>query len=197
MISIATIVASDWYSYLILPLLIFIARIIDVSMGTVRVIFITRGFKIIAPIIGFFEILIWLMAAGQIFNNMSNFVIYIAYAGGFAAGTYIGIIIEEKLSVGKVMIRIITSKDPKPLIEKLKLEEYTLTVTQGQGAKGEVKIIFTVIDRKYLKEAIGIIKEFNPHAFYAIEDVRFANEKEEGPAHKSIFNRLGLFKKSK
>jgi uncharacterized protein YebE (UPF0316 family) len=197
MISIATIVASNWYDYLILPLFIFIARILDVSMGTVRVIFITRGFRIIAPLIGFFEILIWLMAAGQIFNDMSNWVIYIAYAGGFAAGTYIGIRIEEKLSVGKVMVRIISHKDPKPLIERLKKEEYTITMTQGQGAKGEVKIILTIIDRKYLKEVIEIIKEFNPHAFYSVEDMRFVNEKEESPSQKSIFSRMGLFKKSK
>ena len=107
---------SGLYTWIILPLLIFAARVIDVSMGTVRVIFISRGFKYLAPIVGFFEILTWLLAIGQIMKNLSNPLCYIAYAGGFAMGNYVGMCIADKLSLGVVLIRIVTRKDALPLV---------------------------------------------------------------------------------
>ncbi len=80
----AALMDTNLYMYFILPLLIFIARIFDVSMGTIRVIFITRGYKLIAPFIGFFEVLIWLLAIGQIMSNLTNVYCYVGYAIGFA-----------------------------------------------------------------------------------------------------------------
>ncbi|MBI2112485.1 hypothetical protein HYT52_03045 [Candidatus Woesearchaeota archaeon] len=88
----------SWFTHIILPVLIFFARIADVSIGTVRVIFIAKGFKYLAPVLGFFEVLIWLTAIQQVFNNLTNAFTYIGYAAGFATGTYVGIILEEKLS---------------------------------------------------------------------------------------------------
>ena len=113
------LVNSGFYTWFVIPALIFCARIIDVSMGTVRVIFVSRGFKYLAPVVGFFEILIWLLAIGQIMQNLSNPVCYIAYAGGFAMGNFVGIHIAEKLSLGLVMIRVITEKDAAPLVDFL------------------------------------------------------------------------------
>jgi uncharacterized protein YebE (UPF0316 family) len=81
------------YTWIVLPLLIFLARVVDVSMGTIRVIFVSRGLKYLAPVVGFFEVLIWLLAIGQIMKNLSSPLCYVAYAGGFAAGNYIGIVI--------------------------------------------------------------------------------------------------------
>src|SRR5512136_1974751 len=112
--------SSDLFAWVILPLLIFFARICDVSLGTIRVIFISKGIKYIAPIIGFFEVIIWLLAIGQVMNNLTNVVAYIAYGAGFASGTFIGMLIEEKISLGLTSVRIITKKDPAELIQYLR-----------------------------------------------------------------------------
>lgn len=165
--------SSGYYTWLLIPLLIFIARIADVSMGTVRVIFVSRGFKYLAPVVGFFEIIIWLLAIGQIMTNLSNPVCYVAYAGGFAMGNYVGICIAERLSLGMVLIRIVTKKDAVALVEHLKSEEYGVTSVDGQGTNGDVKVIFTIVPRREVKPVIDLVKKFNPNAFYTIEEVGF------------------------
>ena len=91
---------SEIFTFIILPILIFIARVCDVSIGTMRIIFISRGAKILAPLLGFFEILIWLVAIGKVMQNLDNIACYVAYAGGFATGNFVGIRIEEKLAMG-------------------------------------------------------------------------------------------------
>ncbi len=178
---------SDFHLWVVLPFLIFLARVLDVSFGTVRVIFISRGFKYLSPLIGFFEILIWLLAIGQIMKNLSNPVCYIAYAGGFAIGNYVGIRIAEKLSLGMVLIRVITVKDASQLIESLKSADYGVTSIDGHGTTGQVKVIFTVLQRKKVKQVTDLIKKFNPKAFYTIEEVGFV-EKGIFPARKTWGN---------
>jgi uncharacterized protein YebE (UPF0316 family) len=167
---------SEIFNWIIIPLLIFFARVADVSIGTVRIIFVSRGMKFLAPICGFFEILIWLVAIGKVFQNFSNPVFYIAYAGGFATGNYVGIYIEEKLAMGLCVLRIITRKDATDLIEFLKAAGYGVTLIDALGSKGPVKIIYTVIRRHDINEIDKIIQRFNPKAFYSIEDVRFVSE---------------------
>ena len=120
--------------------------------------------------------LIWLLAIGQIFKNLNNFACYIAYAGGFAAGNYVGIFIEQKLAVGMNVIRIITRKDASKLIEKLKSEGFGITLINGRGKTGPIKIIYTLIRRKEQKKVRGFIQQYNPKAFYSIEDVCLAHE---------------------
>ena len=164
---------SSVYTWFVIPFLIFIARIADVSMGTVRVIFVSRGFKYLAPIVGFFEILIWLMAIGQIMKNLSNPACYIAYAGGFAMGNYVGICIAEKLSLGMVLIRVISKMDALPLVEYLKSQDYGVTSVDGHGTSGEVKVVFTIVPRREVPSVVDLIKKFNPQAFYSIEEVGF------------------------
>jgi uncharacterized protein YebE (UPF0316 family) len=161
------------YTWFVLPALIFLARIADVSIGTVRVIFVSRGFKYLAPIVGFFEVLIWLLAIGQIMKNLSNPACYVAYAGGFAMGNYVGIRIAEKLSLGVVLIRVVTKKDALPLVECLKSENYGLTSVDGHGGTGQVKVIFTIVPRREVESVVRLIKTFNPRAFYSIEEVGF------------------------
>jgi len=167
---------SKLFAWIVLPLLIFIARIADVSLGTIRVIFIARGLKYFAPFVGFFEIIIWLLAIGQIMQNLSNPVCYIAYAGGFAMGNYVGIWIAEKLSLGVVLIRVITSKDASELIEYLKTAEYGVTSVDAQGSAGKVQVVFTIVRRREVASVVNLIKQFNPKAFYTIEEVGFVEE---------------------
>lgn len=89
----------DYFNWIILPLLIFVSRLADVSLATLRHIFVSKGYKTLVPILGFFEVLIWLIAIRQIFNNVDNIACYLAWAGGFSAGTYLGMYLEEKIAI--------------------------------------------------------------------------------------------------
>ena len=192
------LLSSNFYTWFVIPFLIFIARIADVRIGTVRVIFVSRGFKYLAPIIGFFEILIWLLAIGQIMKNLSNPVCYIAYAGGFAMGNYVGICIADKLSLGVVLIRVITKIDALPLVEHLKSKNYGVTSVDGHGKSGQVKVVFTIVHRREVPSVVDLIKKFNPQAFYSIEEVGFV-EKGVFPAKKNWrdLRLLRLFRSSR
>lgn len=167
---------SFWFTYLVLPLLIFSARIIDVTLDTLRIVFISRGNKIVAPILGFFEVLIWLIAITRIMQNLDNWTTYIAYAAGFAVGNYVGLIIEEKLAIGIQVIRIITSKDSSELIANLRENGFGATTMKAEGKDGPVDIIFLIVQRNVIQDAITVINRFNPKAFYSIEDVRSLND---------------------
>ncbi len=167
---------TEAFNWIVLPLLIFLARVVDVTIGTIRIIFVSRGMKFLAPICGFFEILIWLVAIGKVMQNFTDPVLYIAYAGGFATGNFVGILVEEKLAMGLCVMRIITRKDAAKLVEFLKAAGYGITVLDAQGSKGPVRIIFMIIRRQDTKNLDRVIQKYNPKAFYSIEDVRFASE---------------------
>jgi uncharacterized protein YebE (UPF0316 family) len=167
---------SGTFSLIILPILIFLARIADVTFGTIRIIFVSRGMKWLAPVFGFFEIIIWLFAIGQVFGNLTNITYYVAYAGGFACGNFVGIWIEEKMAIGTLIIRVITRNDGLQLIEQFRSQSFGVTSFDAEGSTGKVKIIYTIIKRRDLQKIIVIIKRFNPRAFYSIEEVRSASE---------------------
>ena len=135
-----------------------------------------QGIKKMAPILGFFEVLIWITVLGSIMKNLNNPLSYVAYAGGFAAGNYIGIKIEEKIALGKVILRIITRKPAEELIDSLSENNFGVTYIPAEGSKGPVSLIFTVVERKNIYNVISLIKKFNPKAFYSIEDIRSVNE---------------------
>ncbi|MDV2481885.1 DUF2179 domain-containing protein [Methanoculleus sp. Wushi-C6] len=164
------------FSLVIVPAFIFLARICDVTIGTMRIIFVSRGMKMIAPVLGFFEVFIWIVAVGQIFQNLTNPLNYFAYAAGFATGNYVGMLVEEKLAMGLALIRIITQRDATNLIDYLRAAGYGVTVLDAQGKQGPGKVIFSVVKRKNIKDVEDAIHEFNPKAFYSIEDVRRAAE---------------------
>jgi uncharacterized protein YebE (UPF0316 family) len=170
------LISPEIFAYMILPIMIFCARICDVTMGTIRVIFISKGIRYLAPVIGFFEVIIWLLAIGQVMNNLTNAVSYIAYGAGFATGTYIGMYIEEKISLGLTSVRIITQEDPIELMQYLRSCNYGVTSIDGEGATGRIKMVFTIIRRQDLAHVVGIIKEFHPNAFYSVEEVKSVAE---------------------
>ena len=167
---------SELYNWVVLPLLIALARIVDVTVGTIRVIMVSRGYKNIAPILGFGEVIIWLLAIGQIMQQLDNVMSYIGYGAGFAAGNYIGIILVEKMSLGTVVIRLIPRKDTTQLITALRQAGYGVTIVNAEGRDGPVKIIFSIVKKKDLEGALCIINEHNPNAFYTIEEVQRVNE---------------------
>ncbi len=103
-------ISADVFSYVLLPILIFVARIGDVSINTIRIIYVLGGRRLTATTLGFFESFIWLMAIRQIFEHLDNWICYVAYPAGFASGILVGMIIEERIAYGKVIVRIITRK---------------------------------------------------------------------------------------
>ncbi len=166
----------DVFSYILLPLMIFFARICDVTIGTLRIILVAKGYKKLAPIFGFFEILIWIIAISQIMENLDNWICYLFYALGFATGNWIGMVIEARIALGIVGIRLITAKPAEELIENLRLLGYGLTSVPANGTQGPVNILYMTISRKRLKEVTVLVNKYNPGAFYTIEDVRFVNQ---------------------
>lgn len=168
------VTSNEFFSWVILPILIFISRIIDVSMGTLRIILVAKGQKMIAPILGFFEILIWLVAMGQVFQNLDNLACFIAYAGGFASGNYVGMIIEEKLALGMYGIRIFVPKmySLEKLKTKLTNHGFGVTIIKGYGAKEEMSILYSIFKRKDRQKIIDTIECTNKNLFYTIEEVK-------------------------
>ncbi len=173
--TIQDLVHSPVFTWVIVPLLICLARIIDVSLGTLRIILVSRGMKAVAPILGFFEIMLWLLAIGQVMQNLTNVANYFAYALGFAIGNYIGITIEQKLAMGKVVVQVITHRDASELIAFLRKENFSITVVDAEGSSGPVHLLFTVIRRSQLPFVTSHIRRFNPRAFYTVEDTRFVS----------------------
>lgn len=160
------------FALVILPILIFSARIGDVTIGTIRIVFVSQGKKFLAPILGFFEIIIWLLAIGQIFNNLTNIIYYIAYAGGFAMGNYVGLIVENKISLGYLSLRLILSDNTERLIKSLKDQGYGMISITTEGSNGDVNLIILVIKRKNKLKVLNIIREIAPDAFISIEQVQ-------------------------
>jgi uncharacterized protein YebE (UPF0316 family) len=181
----------DYFNWIILPVLIFLSRLADVSLATLRHIFISKGFKTLVPILGFFEVLIWLIAIRQVFNNVNNIACYIAWAGGFSAGTYLGMLIEERLALGTQIIRIITTAEVEELVQSFKAYQQGITVVDGQGVMGPVKVIFTIVKRTNKDAIIGLIHRHAPDAFYSIEEVKNSSKgvfrNENTPVIKRIF----------
>jgi uncharacterized protein YebE (UPF0316 family) len=185
---------SPVFTWVILPLLIFLARIMDVSIGTLRLIFVSKGYKFYAPMLGFFEVIIWLLAIGQIMQHLDNFMCYLAYGLGFAAGNYIGIYFEEKLSLGTVLIRVVSKSDTSSLINRMREENFGASLVDIEGMTGKQKMIFTIVKRIDLKDVMRLIQEYNPQAFVTIEDVKTAQEGYFRLARKrSIVPLVGLF----
>ncbi|MDO9511756.1 MAG: DUF2179 domain-containing protein [Bacteroidales bacterium] len=177
---------SELFALVIIPLLIFISRIIDQSIGTLRLIFVAKGFKLLAPLLGFFEVIIWVIAIGQIMQHLDNVFCYLAYGGGFAAGNYIGIYLEEKLSLGTVLIRVMPKKDTTELVSNLKEANFGVTMMDAEGSTGKIKILLSIIKRKELKQYVPIINKFNPNAFYTVEEIK--------SVHSGIFRTNGKSK---
>ncbi len=177
----------------LLPILIFFARIADVSLGTLRITMVSRGYKWQSALLGFFEVLIWVIVVAQLLANLNSWINYVAYAAGFSAGTFIGLYIEDKMKVGTVLVRIITLNKSEALIEALKEAGVAVTSIDAKGGFNDVKIIFTVLKRKRLNKVFNIVKEIDPEAFFSTEDVKYSNKHHDhlvDPNSRSPIDRL-------
>ena len=153
---------------------IFMLRICDVSISSVRIVTLMRGRIWLASLMGFFESLIWVSAAAIVFANLDNPVRIVAFAAGFAAGTALGGHIERWLAMGTAFIRVVTSIEAAPVADVLRSNGYPVTVLNAEGRDGEVRVNFLVLPRRKVKEALAIITEASPDAFVTVEDIRIA-----------------------
>jgi uncharacterized protein YebE (UPF0316 family) len=160
----------------ILPVLVFLAETCVVTLSTIRTICISRGRKVLSASLGFFEISIWLFAIGQIMQNLSNLNCYIAFASGFCLGNFLGIVIEQKMALGNVVVQITTKKRVCDLVNGLRSANYGVTTLDAHGATGPVQVAFTVIKRKEIENVVSVIKRFDPKAFYSVNDLQSATE---------------------
>ena len=158
----------------VLPVLVFVAELCVVTIGTVRIIFVSRGRKVLAPLLGFFEVTIWLFAIGQIMQNLTDITCYLAFAGGFTLGNFLGVLIEKRLAIGSVVVQVTTNRDAADLVTALRAAEYGVTSMDARGASGPVQVVFTVIKRRELDSVTAIIRDFDPKAFYAVNDLQAA-----------------------
>jgi uncharacterized protein YebE (UPF0316 family) len=167
---------TDLFKWVLLPVLIFLARVADVSINTVRVIFMLNGRRLLSTTLGFFESLIWLMAISQILQNVTNPISYLAYSGGFAAGIYVGMLIEERLAIGNVIVRIISQRDTKEMITNLRQLGLRTTVLNAEDNNGPVSVIFLISKRQGLKKVTDIVQQTNPMALFTVEGVKSVHE---------------------
>lgn len=167
---------SSLYQWMVLPLCIFFARITDVSIGTIRIIQVSKGNKLLASFLGFFEVSIWLLAISQVMKQgLNNPVSFFAYGLGFASGNYIGITIEDKLALGLQAIRMISADTVDVLTMTLRDAGFGATVIEANGAKGEVHIIYVIVQRKKVNEVLQIAREITPEIFISVQDIRSVN----------------------
>lgn len=161
----------DLVTWVIMPLFIFVARVVDVSLGTLRIVFTSRGKYLLAPILGFIEVFIWIVAVSQLVRNIHSLVAYLAYAAGFALGTFLGLQIERRLAMGKLVLRVIVQEGGDTLARLLHESGHGITVVDAHGSTGSVKLIYTIIERRDLKEVENLIMKDNPRAFLSVEEI--------------------------
>jgi uncharacterized protein YebE (UPF0316 family) len=155
-------------------LAIFLLRMVDVSIASVRIVTLMRGRVALASVMGFFESAVWVTAAALVFTGLDNPVRVIAFAAGFGVGTLLGGTIERWLAMGTSLIRIVTTAEPNApprVAAALREAGFPLTVLNAEGRDGEVRVTLMVLPRRNVKKALGIIADVNPEAFTTVEDI--------------------------
>ncbi len=157
------------------PIKIFLAEMCVVTLGTLRIIFVSRGQKYLAPCLGFFEVTIWLFAITQVMQHLDNVWCFLAFASGFTTGNFLGIIIEKSLAMGLVTVRIIAPCGAPELARALRQKRFGVTCVEGEGAHGPVQVILSVAPRRKLKELLAVIEDVDPGAFYSVDELQSAS----------------------
>ncbi len=167
----------DVISYLLLPALIFLARVADVTVATVKLMFVVNNTRKVAAILGFFEAFITIVALSRVMQDASNMVAFVMYAAGFATGTYVGMWIEEKMAYGSVLIRIISKHIPDELLRYLADNQYRYSMVDANDQSGNNQMLFTVCKRSKMGAFLSNLERIDPQALYTIEGVkRVSNE---------------------
>jgi uncharacterized protein YebE (UPF0316 family) len=157
---------------LLAALLIFGMRLLDVSAGTLRIVMLVRGKRRWAGILGFLESLIWVLAARQVLGDLDEPIKIVAYAGGFAAGTMLGSTIERWLAMGSVLVRVVAPIDSPHAYQAVRDAGYPVTVLNGEGRDGPVRLWLCVTPRRDVGGVLDLIATVNPQAFVTVEEAR-------------------------
>ncbi len=160
---------------------IFAARIADQSFGTLRTISIFRGFKVLAAIFGFVEVLIWINVVAQVINNLEAWYLGVVYAAGFAAGSFVGMWLESRLAMGHQMVRVIARRE-KNLADKLWANNFAVVEMDGRTKTGEMDILFVAERRRNVPKLLRQIYEIDNQAFFTVEDVKQVGLRSRDPS---------------
>lgn len=160
---------------LVTCLLIVLARIADVTLGTIRTVTVIGGRRWTAWFLGFFEVLIWVLIVSKVIAEVQQNALYaVAYAMGFAAGNFIGITIETQLAFGEQVVRVFTRRGEE-LVRPMRAAGYGVTVFNGHGRDGPVDMLFIETRRRRAGDAVRLAREIDPTCFLIIDDVRVAS----------------------
>jgi uncharacterized protein YebE (UPF0316 family) len=174
-----------------LPLFVFVAEMCVVTINTLRIIFVSRGMKVLAPLLGFFEVTTWLFAIGQVMQNLSDGTCFLAFAGGFTTGNFMGMLLEKRLALGSSIVRVFLRSDASGLVEGLRAANYRVTTLEGEGATGPVQVLYTVVKRREVDRVVTLIKRHEPKAFYIVDELQAVSDG-LGPARKAVLVGLPL-----
>nr|WKN35188.1 DUF5698 domain-containing protein [Tunicatimonas sp. TK19036] len=162
----------DIISYILLPVLIFLARVADVTVATVKLMFVVNNARRMAAILGFIEAFITIVALSRIIQDASNMPAFFMYAAGFATGTYAGMWIEEKMAYGSVLVRIISKNIPSALFTYLIEKQFRYSMVDANDQSGNTQVLFTVCKRNRLGTLLSNLEKIAPEALYTIEGVK-------------------------
>ena len=154
------------------PLVVFLLRVTDVSMATIRMLMIMRGRRLVAPLIGFFEILLWVTAVGIVVRHLSSPLHVIGYAAGFATGNFLGLLIEERLALGIATVRTVVRDGGAELAGELRGAGFGVTEIMGRGRDGAVDVLYSVLPRKRVNACLSAIESRAPEAFVVVDEPR-------------------------
>ncbi len=156
---------------LIAALSIFLLRLLDQTLGTLRILYVNKGKPLFGAILGFIESAIWIVAISQVIQDLNDPFLIFGYALGFAAGTIMGSYIENTIAIGDIVVRIFVPKDSdsEKVAEELRTNGLGVTIINGEGMQGEVTIAWCVTPRKRLKEVMKIVSVITPDAYITTE----------------------------
>lgn len=152
-------------------LLIFALRLADVALGTVRSVLVMRGIRPVAALVGFFEILIWVFAVSQVMSHLDHLANVFAYAAGYSSGILLGMVIEERMALGVVVVNIVTPSG-ETMARAIRQAGFGATTLPGAGGSSDVDLIRVVSPRRRSRELLALCRELCPGCFATVEDVR-------------------------
>jgi uncharacterized protein YebE (UPF0316 family) len=152
------------------PIVIFLLRIVDVTLDTMRVLFMVRGRRVPAGILGFLMALVWIIAVGNAMKHLDSIWHILGYAAGYGTGTMVGITIENFVAFGLIQLRIVSKHGGVEIAEGLRDRGYGATEFSGFGRDGAVEIVQSVVQRAHLNEVLAIVDRFDDTAFVTVED---------------------------
>jgi uncharacterized protein YebE (UPF0316 family) len=160
----------------LLCILVFLLRICDVTLGTVRTVSIVKGYLTLAVALGFFEVMIWILAVSQVIARINESIfLALAFAGGFAAGNAVGILVERRLAMGTAVVRIISNTHGSEIARTIRDDGHDVTVFDGEGPEGRVSLVYAVAPRRRAPRMLKIARSIDPDLLYVSE-----------PAHESF-----------